>query len=135
MQEIKGVQELKKGYWAKKRERRCWALECEPNRSGSSEPDRFRISYLKAISGFFLNFSFSLSFFPLYRERGSALSLEFCHRRGFLPRRVGRFRRGGRRAIAAALELKTRPFFVFFVLSTYFHSLFPILYSKISAKM
>jgi len=74
---IWGVQELKKSDWAMKRERHAGPWEKEPNRSGSSEPDRFKISYLKAISGFFFIFSFSFSFFSLSRQRGSALSLEF----------------------------------------------------------
>ena len=76
--------------------------ESEPNRSGSSEPNRFRISYLKACSGFFLIFSFSFSLFLLSRERGSAFSLEIRQRALPSSPASGRFRRGGRRAAAAA---------------------------------
>ena len=84
------------------------------NRSGSTEPNQFKINYIRALNGFFGHFLVSFSLFSLSRERGSALSVEFCHYRHLLPRRVGRFRRGGRRAIAAAPELKTPPFFDFF---------------------
>ena len=131
---IWGVQELKKVELGQKKK---WTGagpgECEPNRSGSSEPDRFRISYLKAIFGFFSHFFFFFLFLPSFffisRERGSAFSLESGH----LLRLGGRFRRGGRRATrgrAAAPEVKTS-FFLFFFLSTSFYLLFLILGSKI----
>jgi len=75
-QEIKGVQELKGLDWAKKRDWRAVGLVSEPNRYGSSEPNRFNIGYIKASAGFFAIFSQPFSFFSLSRERGSAFSLE-----------------------------------------------------------
>jgi len=115
MQEIEGVQEFKKLNWANRDSRRFWALgERKPNRSGSSEP--VRINYIKACSGFLVIFQFSFSFFPLSRERGSALSLEFrsSSPAGWpVPARWPTSHRG----CAAAPDAKQSPFLFIFIFS------------------
>ena len=74
---IWGVQEFKKLKWAKRRQQALLGLEKEKsNRFGSSEPDRFRIVYIKGFPVFFLIFSFLSLSSLISRERGSAFSLE-----------------------------------------------------------
>jgi len=97
-----GARIKKKEVGPKKERKGALGLEREPNQSGSNEPDRFSIGYIKGRGRVFSHFSTSFSLFPLSRERGSVFSLESCSDCCLLPRRVGRFRRGGRRVIAAA---------------------------------
>jgi len=67
--------------------------ECEPNRSGSSEPDRFRISYKGQAPVFLVTFS-HLSLSSLFLERESLqqthlLWLPLSFRCGGLPAQQG----------------------------------------------
>ena len=59
-----GARIKKKDIGPKKREEALLGLwEREPNRFGSSEPDRFRIVYIKGFPVFFCHFFFPFSFF------------------------------------------------------------------------
>ena len=128
----RGVQELKKDIGPKRGRGALLGFgRKKPNRSGSSEPDRFRISYLKGDGRFYFSFfpilSLSSSFLDSLQISGSGR----CH----LLRRVagsgavaGKPSRLRRRAGVQKLLL----FLLFFRLSSSFHSLFPILDSKIA---
>jgi len=72
---IWGVQELKKTEMGQKKAAGAAGLgERKPNRSGSSEPDRFRIVYIKGFPVFFLIFLFFL-FLLSFIEREALPSL------------------------------------------------------------
>ena len=95
--------------------------ECEPNLTGSREPDRFRIIIKRESGPVFLFFPFSFSFFFISRERGSALSLEFrsSSAAGWpVPVRWPTSHRG----CAAAPDAKQSSFFNFFRSFSSIHS-------------
>jgi len=73
---IWGVHELKKKEIGPRKKRGTVGLgESEPNRSGSSEPDRFMISYLKGDDWFFLFIFQLLSLSSFFLEREALPSL------------------------------------------------------------